>query len=403
MKKYNYLILILMVGTVALSFALPGKAETIKALPQNNYPSNGWMTATPEEVGMNPVKLDQMEQFILDNDELGIDSVSIVKNGYLCYENYYEYYNYSNLHNTFSVAKSVIGTLIGIANTTGMIPNLDEPVVEIFANRTIQNRDTRKEAMTIRHLLAMRSGLEVNDLDVPYFSGSVPYDNFPFRANNTNGYPGTWIDFFNPENDFARLINSSDWVQFALDRPMTTEPGTEFYYSDTVAHLLSAIIQEKTGMETETFAKQYLFDLLNITEYLWWKDPSGLSFGGGGLWLTPNDMLKIGYLYLNNGEWNTTQIIPETWIQESTQDHNPSSWISGAGYGYGYQWWLDTTRNYYNAEGLGQQLIIVNPENDLVAVITAWGGSDIIACPIPSQRLPPPPPLLMQIQVLNHS
>jgi CubicO group peptidase (beta-lactamase class C family) len=339
-------------------------------------PSNEWMTATPEEVGLYTTRLEQMYQYILGHDELGIDSISIVKNGYLCYEKKFEYFNYSNLHNTFSVTKSVINTLIGIANSTGLIPDLDEPIVEIFANRTIQNLDTRKEAMTIRHLLKMQSGLELNDLDVAYFTQTIPYNDFSFRTNISNGYPGTWLNFFNPINDFTRLINSSDWVQFALDRPMAVEPGTEFYYSDCVAHLLSAILREKTGMIPETFAKQYLFDPLNITQYVWWKDPSGINYGGGGLWLTPHDMLKIGYLYLKNGEWNNTQIIPEVWIQESSQDHNPEFHDE---YGYGNQWWINKKRNYYFALGLGGQTILVKPDMEFVVVITSWESvEDII-------------------------
>jgi CubicO group peptidase (beta-lactamase class C family) len=346
------------------------KGKTVNAVTEVNYPSNGWMTTTPQEVGVSSAQLDKMNQYIADHSELGIDSISIVKNGFLCYEKYYEYYNHSNLHNTFSVAKSVISALIGIANSTGLIDNLDEPVVEIFANRTIQNLDTRKEAMTIRHLLQMRSGLGMNDLDVDYWSELIPYNNFAYRTNTSNAYPGTWLNFFNPENDFVRLINSSDWIQFALDKPMAADPGTEFVYSDSVTHLLSAIIREKTGMIPETFAKQYLFDPLNITEYLWWKDPSGLNFGGGALWLTPNDMLKFGYLYLNNGVWNSTQIIPESWIQESNQNHNPD--LGVAGYSYGYQWWLDISKEYDFALGLGGQMILVKPDLDAVVAITSW-------------------------------
>jgi CubicO group peptidase (beta-lactamase class C family) len=246
-----------------------------------------------------------------------------------------------------------------------MISDLDESVVEIFSNRTIQNIDSRKEAMTIRHLLEMKSGLEVNDFSVPYFSGTISHSDFAFRTNTTNVFPGTWLTFLFPENDFTRLMVSSDWTQFALDKPMAVEPGTEWRYSDCITHLLSAIIREKTGMNTEAFASQYLFDPLNITDYLWWEDPSGLSLGADGLWLHPNDMLKFGYLYLNNGEWNDAQIIPSAWVKTSTKDH------SGKG-NYGYQWWLDGTRNFYYASGLGGQLIFVKPDANLVVVFTAW-------------------------------
>jgi CubicO group peptidase (beta-lactamase class C family) len=321
----------------------------------------------PEDLGFDTAKLDQMSQAIIDQN-IAIDSIQIARFGYLCYDKYFEYYNYSNIHNTFSVTKSVINALIGIANSTGMITNLDEPVVEIFSNRTIQNLDTRKEAMTIRHLLEMRSGLEVNDLSAAYFIGSISYNDFAFRTDTTTMLSEKWIDSLNPENDYTRLMNSSDWIQFALDKPMDAEPGTKFAYSDCITHLLSAIIREKTGMNTETFAKQYLFDPLNITEYLWWEDPSGLSFGADGLWLTPKDILKIGYLYLNEGKWNEIQIVPTDWVVDSTQTYT----VYNPTYGYGYQWWTNIPNDYYFADGLGGQQIFVKSDLDLVVVFTAW-------------------------------
>ncbi len=338
----------------------------------NCYPTNGWLRADPEDLGMNSTELDRMYQAIISQN-VGIDSIQIVRYGYLCYEEYFEYYNSTNIHNTHSITKSVISALIGIANATGMITNLDEPVVEIFSNRTIQNQDARKEAMTIRHLLEMRSGLDVNDLSVSYTTTSIPFNDFTFRTNTSNVMPGTWVKYLNPVNDFTRLITSDDWIQFALDKPMESDPGTKFAYSDCITHLLSAIIREKTGMNTENFAKQYLFDPLNITEYLWWEDPSGLSMGADGLWLTPHDMLKIGYLYLNLGKWNDAQIIPSDWVIKSTQDYSPES-----GFDYGYQWWLDSSNDYYYADGWGGQHIIIKPDKDLVVVFTAWDPTSIM-------------------------
>ncbi|MFW9904333.1 MAG: serine hydrolase domain-containing protein [Candidatus Thorarchaeota archaeon] len=368
MRRKHFFMIIILNCLFLFAFELPIDVENVKSYPSTTYPINGWMTATPEEVGINSTKLEKTYQYILDHEELGIDSVSIVKNGYLCYKKYFEFFNYSNIHNTYSITKSVTSALIGIANSTGMITNLDEPVVEIFSNRTIQNLDARKEAMTIRHLLEMRSGLEWNELAVPYWREVIPSDNYILRTNTTNAYPGTWLNYYNPENDFPRQLNSTDWIQYILDKPMVAEPGAMFTYSTGVAHLLSAILREKTGLNPEVFAKQYLFDPLNITEYLWWKDPSGLSVGGAGLWLTPNDMLKIGYLYLKNGEWNNTQILPETWI-ESSKDLISNL---GFGYGYGYQWWINNEYTYYFALGLGGQIILVKPDRDLVVAITAW-------------------------------
>ena len=381
MIKPNKQVIFVLAQLVILSFVIPIDTDLVKSNPVTIDLTQGWPTATPEEVGMSSAQLEQMYQYIIDHEELGIDSISILKNGFLCYDKDFEYYNYSDIHNTFSVTKSFTSTLIGIANYSGMITNLDEPVVEIFSDRTIQNLDSRKEAMTIRHLLEMRSGLEWNELDEPMYVNEISYNNYSFHSNVTNAYPGTWLRYFNLENDFPRQLNSSDWVQYVLDKPMVAEPGTEWEYNTGVTHLLSAIFTNKTGMSLETYAKQYLFDPMNISNYIWWKDPtsqSELSVGGGGLWLQPEDMLKFGYLYLNNGTWNNSQIIPELWIYESTKDYSPAL----GNLGYGYQWWIDNGKEYYFALGHRGQIILVQPDHDLVVVITACGNEDTILASI---------------------
>jgi CubicO group peptidase (beta-lactamase class C family) len=382
-NKPNKQVIIILVQLVILSFVIPIDTELVKSNPVTIYSTQGWPTATPEEVGMSSTRLEQMYQHIIDHEELGVDSVSILKNGFLCYDKYFDYYNYSNIHNMFSVTKSFTSTLIGIANYSGMITNLDESVLEIFSNRTIENLDSRKEAMTIRHLLEMRSGLEWNELDEPVYreGKEISYNNYTFHTNVTDAYPGTWLGHFNPVNDFPRQLNSTDWIQYVLDKPMVAEPGTEWYYNTGVSHLLSAIFTEKTGKSLEAFAKEHLFDPMNFSDYTWWKDPydpSELNVGGGGLWLQPEDMLKYGYLYLNNGTWNNSQIIPELWIYESTKDYSPAL----GNLGYGYQWWIDTAKDYYFALGHRGQIILVQPENDLVVVITACGNEDTILASI---------------------
>ncbi|MHA2203465.1 MAG: serine hydrolase domain-containing protein [Candidatus Hodarchaeales archaeon] len=328
------------------------------------FPTNGWRVSTPEAQGIDSTNLDKMYPTIIKND-VGIDSILIIKNGYLVYEKYFDYYNYTNIHHMFSVTKTISGILAGIANTTGFITNLDQPVLEIFANRTFANVDARKQALTIRHLLKMQSGIQWNSEIVPYFSGQVDKHDYDLLSNHTDdisNWPLSWP--FNPGVNWHQMILSSDWVQFVLDQPMVAYPGTSFYYSSGDSHLLSAIIQKKTGMNTEDFARQYLFDPLNITEYVWWKDSMGKTMGAFGLWLQPIDMAKIGYLYLNNGTWNGTPIVPKEWIEISTVGDNVTK-------EYGYQWRIKPSEDYYYAQGLGGQYILVMPDKSLVIVITA--------------------------------
>jgi hypothetical protein len=332
----------------------------------------------PEDLGFDTDRLDQMYEAIIEQN-IGIDSIQIVRYGYLCYDKCFEFYNYSDIHNTFSITKSILNILIGIAHSKGFIPDLDEPVFDIFSDRTIQNVDSRKQAITIRHLLKMQSGFSWNELSTPYFTTEIDENDYTFHVNTSNAYPGTWLEYYNPANDLCKLLASSDWVQFILDKPMSLDPGTEFNYNTAVSHLLSAILQNKTELDPEGFANQYLFNPLNISDYLWWQDPMGLNFGGGGLWLRPYDMLKIGYLYLNDGKWNDLQIVPKKWVLDSIKSY--TSFVDGI-YGYGYQWWINNENEYYYADGLKGQHIIVNPDKALIVVFTAWDSSSINLCNI---------------------
>ncbi|MHA2330379.1 MAG: serine hydrolase domain-containing protein, partial [Candidatus Hodarchaeales archaeon] len=167
--------------------------------------------------------------------------------------------------------------------------------------------------------------------------------------------------------DAMQMINSDDWVQYALDKPMVSDPGTNFKYNSGASHLLSTIIHNKTGMNTEDFAKKHLFDPLNITDYHWWNDSMGITMGAFGLWLQPIDMAKIGYLYLNNGTWNGSQIVPKEWVQESTIPYTTASAMDP----YGYQWWIDPEKTYYYAFGLGGQYILVHPDEKMVIALTS--------------------------------
>ncbi|MFX1536113.1 MAG: serine hydrolase domain-containing protein [Promethearchaeota archaeon] len=343
-------------------------AEGLPPKISNGYfPTNGWRTSSPEAQSLNSKKLDAMGDNIAELD-IGVDSIAIVRNGFLVYEELFEYYNYSPIHHLFSSTKSITSILIGIANHTGYITNLDQPILEIFSERNFTNMDSRKQSITIRHLLKMESGLEWNE--DPLTDGPVEKHNYPLLSNHTNFYFDNWPVSLESKT-VQMLLLSTDWVQFVLDLPMRDEPGTKFEYSTGVSHLLSAIIQNKTGMKTEDFAKCFLFDPLNITNYYWWNDPVGITTGGHGLWMTPLDMLKIGYLYLNNGTWNNRQIVTKEWVQESTEPYNLGLHLNNNDWWYGYQWWVDNFTNTMQTGGFGGQFIFIKPDEDLVVSITA--------------------------------
>jgi CubicO group peptidase (beta-lactamase class C family) len=130
---------------------------------------------------------------------------------------------------------------------------------------------------------------------------------------------------------------------------------------------LARIVQAATGQNTFDFAMQYLFEPLGIQNVGWPRDPQGIVHGWGDLRLTPYDMAKIGYLYLNDGVWDGHQLLPPGWVEDATR-----SVRSRSEQGYGYLWWLSDT--YYAAQGRGGQYIVVVPDKKLIVVMTGAGG-----------------------------
>jgi CubicO group peptidase (beta-lactamase class C family) len=290
----------------------------------------------PEEQGMDAAVLEEMLQFI-DDASLPIDSLIIVRHGYIVLELYPNpRYGPGNLHILYSTTKSVTSALIGIAIQEGFIRNVDQKVVAFFPGREIANLDARKRALTLEHLLTMSSGLEWQGPD---------------------DLLHTW----------GQGLRSGNPVRFILNQPMVYDPGSVWYYNGGCSHLLSAILTETTGRSTLSFAREFLFNPLGISKVIWPRDPQGNYFGGQDIWLTPRDMAKFGYLFLHNGEWDGRQIIPAEWVAQSSE----TAFTLGPGQGYGYQWWTYPELGVYYAAGAYEQRIFVAPARDLVVVLTS--------------------------------
>ena len=304
------------------------------------WPTEEWQTSSPETQGIESQELADYVAMLAE-PTFHVDSLLLVRNGYIVTEVYFHPYRHDIKHHTYSVTKSVISVLIGIAIGQGYIVDTDQPVLDFFPNITIANVDSRKSAITVEHLLTMTSGLACD---------------WTF---------GTSVD------DAMRA--SDDWVHFALNLPMIAEPGTEFHYCNANAHLLSAILTATTGMSALEFAYQKLFAPLGITDAAWTKCPAGVCHGAGELQLTPRDMAKFGYLYLRRGKWGEQQIVPAEWVANSIVEH--TSYM--ADFGYGYQWWTLNALGAGMAVGFAGQYIWYFPGLDLVAVITGGGTDDV--------------------------
>jgi Beta-lactamase len=192
-----------------------------------------------------------------------------------------------------------------------------------------------------------------------------------------------------------RLFRSRDWVGHILGRPLADNPGTTFAYSNASSHLLSAIVADASGQSTLAVARARLFGPLGIhsdnvfqplavkpptpaqgqayqqAAVAWPRDPQGYHMGFGETKLPARDLAKFGYLYLNGGRWDTTQVVPADYVRASTQPHTDLPRL-GPGGGYGYQWWTNSVNLHagFVAVGIGGQRILVIRDLDLVVVIT---------------------------------
>ncbi|MGD2177487.1 MAG: serine hydrolase [Anaerolineae bacterium] len=334
------LIAILLAGCLAVPFteqpARPASPQAVEtAAPATLWPTEAWPTSTPEDQGMDSQRLAEMFETVRER-EYGIDSVTVVRNGTIVADATVYPFQPGSRHIIHSCTKSIVSALIGIAIDQRHLEGLQQPILDIFPERNVAHLDADKGAMTLEHLLMMASGLECRD-----------------------SYLYRW-------RGLQQMRQSDDWVQFMLDLPMAEAPGTRFEYCNGGSFLLSAIIQEATGVSAAEFAQEHLFDPLGIEDVDWPANPQGISIGWGELHMRPHDMAKIGYLYLNEGRWDGEQVVPAGWVRASTRRHISATLQEG----YGYQWWV-TDDGVFMALGYAGQYIVVVPEQELVVVFTS--------------------------------
>jgi CubicO group peptidase (beta-lactamase class C family) len=298
-----------------------------------------------------------------------VRSVLVIRHGYLVYERYWQGFTASDGHDSRSVTKSFVSALVGIALRDRHLESLDQTVEELLADHLPANTDPRLRQATLKQLLAMTSGLAGDD--------------------STLGGDDQISD---------RLFRSRDWIRHILGQRLESSPGDRFAYSSATSHLLSAIVADATGQSTMDFARAKLFGPLGIATgnayepivrdwpptlaqlaayeqapVAWPRDPQGYHYGGGFLRLPARELAKFGYLYLNKGRWDGTQVVPADYVAASTR---PQSDPAQGPEDYGYQWWVtnETGHDSFRAEGFGGQFIQVIPDLDLVVVITSDVG-----------------------------
>jgi CubicO group peptidase (beta-lactamase class C family) len=255
---------------------------------------------------------------------------------------YYKSYGPDSIKNIMSVTKTFTGVLVGIALEKGFIESVNDPISK-YLTGIVTFPDDNKARITIDQLLKMSFG---------------------------HSWNGTSTSSLFEECFFE----SDDNLQYIIDLPLVSTPGTVFNYSDGASHLLSVIISEAAGINTRDFAKTNLFDPLGIKEFTWEEDDRGYPIGAAYLRITPSDMVKFGNLILNKGKYNGTQIVPESWITTMTSPKISTNNDVLYGPEYGYQIWLGNAGGYeyYMAMGWGGQFIFILPGYNTVITATCW-------------------------------
>lgn len=283
-----------------------------------------------------------------DNNFKNIDSLLILKDNKLVVEHYFNGWTADQPHTIKSDTKSLTSLLAGAAIKEKYIKGVTETLPELLPDYKKYLIDGR-ENITLQNLLSMSSGLKWDEWSLPYT---------------------------NPDNIVWKEWASEDSIDFVLSQPVVAKPGTIFAYSGGSVSIVGDIIRQATHQTSVSdYAKNGPLSALCFKNSYWLKKNDGRTHVGGGAYLRPRDMLKLGQLVLNDGQWNGKQLIDKEWLIESTKPAVKNTYIPWKE--YGYFWWLT---DYYlgskrysaiYADGYGGQNIIIIKNLNLVVVTTA--------------------------------
>jgi CubicO group peptidase (beta-lactamase class C family) len=290
--------------------------------------SPAWQRATPQQEGIDVRVLDKA-------DLTGVTSLLVARHGRLVVERYYGIQAADRVP-VFSITKSVVSALVGIALGEGRLRSADEHLADI-----VPGADRR---ITLRHLLSMTAG-------------------------------------------YGRQLNFGPLDPSTLaNRPLVGPPGTTFRYDSGSSDLLAAVLARVTGMTAAEYAGRRLFGPLGIRDVRW---PG--SHGGSGIVLRPRELLAFGQLYLDRGIWQGKRIIPASWVRASTRVHIDIPPGQGVTSAYGYDWWVETRGEpFFAAHGYLGQILAVFPRLDEVVLVTSsgegFGTSDVVRSVVGATR-----------------
>jgi CubicO group peptidase (beta-lactamase class C family) len=330
-------------------------AADLEAIDFAPLPADDWAVSTPTEQGLDPTLLAELYRNAAELETLY--GLLVVKNGHLIAEGYFNEGSIDEMFDRASATKSFTSALVGLAIDRGCLTSVDQKMIDFFPEFAGQIDDPRKERITIRDLLQMRSGYPDEEYTPPYFE---------------------------------ILYSSGNWhhVPHLVDFPLTSDPGTEFQYSNLSSHLLAVIVARACGSDLRSLSQAHLFAPMGAAVGDWYPDADDYNLGGMGIFVSARDMAKFGLLYLNDGKYEENQIVPADWVSDSLRRYSEgikrggeltSRYGSFRDLGYGYQWWSASVgdHHFYYAAGHGGNYIVLLDELDMVIVTTADPMHDV--------------------------
>ncbi|WP_299756237.1 serine hydrolase [uncultured Pontibacter sp.] len=281
-----------------------------------------------------PQEMEQLHQ------QLESVAFLVVKDDSILYEQYWDGYSDESLSNSFSMAKSIVSMLIGVAIKEGKIESVEQPVGDFLPD--FKKGDKAK--IKLKHLLWMSSGLNWDE------SYSNPL------SMTTEAYYGS---------DLRKIIKRLDAVK---------EPGKQWTYKSGDTQVLAFVLQEATGQSLSKYAEEKLWKPMGAAQDAEWSldQPDGMEKAYCCFFSNARDFARLGKLYLHNGIWNGDTLVPPAYVQASLTPNGLTKASDGEQVDfYGYQWWLMPKykgQEIFYARGILGQYIIVIPEKNIVIV-----------------------------------
>ncbi len=350
-RKLSVLLFISMILMLSMLVGCTHSLQYLAAVKYVPLAGDDWKVSTPTEQGLDPMLLAEL---YLNAAELStLYGLLVIKNGHLIAEGYFNEGAVLRKNFLQSVTKSYTAALVGIALDQGYLSSVDQKMMDFFPEFEGQITDPRKEQITIRNMLQMRSGY-------PWEERESPYLDLLFFTDN-------W----------------QHWLPHLVDFPLTSDPGTEYRYSNLTYHLLGIIVARACDTDLRSYGQEHLFTPIDAEVGEWRTDADNYNWGWGEISFTVRDMAKFGLLYLHDGEYAGKQVISTSWVRESLQAHsediNYTGWMSSRlgryfrDIGYGYHWSSARVDDHYFsfAWGHGGNLIVLLHELDMIIVTSA--------------------------------